>query len=184
MEPESSKGHLSPPTSAKLLKAVPLTWDHCTELAQRLPKAEKMECTANGYTAQQALAAGLLFGLSWAVLREDPLAPPWGKPLTCIGAFGYTSEGAIWSLWGKLTPRESLAVLRFSRQWIPHLVELSGRPTLCNVVHSENEKAIDWLEATGCVNFDYANPRAMADGSPGWAFETYPAAKRGPSSNV
>jgi hypothetical protein len=153
MEPKSTEGNL---------RALPLTWDHCQELSLKLASSEKMECLANGYTPEQALAAGLLFGLSWAVLRD-------GSP---IGAFGYTLQGAVWSLWGPLTRKESVTVLRLSRDWIPHLVQLSGRAVLTNAVHEDNKKALDWLKATGCVEFDWANPRANKDGTKSWVFET------------
>lgn len=155
MEPQSTAGHL---------KAVPLTWDHCQSLARRLPSSETMECLADGYQPEQALAAGLLWGLSLAVLRdEDP-----------AGAFGYTTSGIIWSLWSPLSRRESVDILRLSREWVPHMVTLSGRPTLHNRVHCKNTKAIEWIEATGCFSLDTANPVRNLDGSESFPFETFP----------
>jgi hypothetical protein len=132
-----------------------------------------MECLANGYTPEQALAAGLLFGFSWAVHRQED-GP--------IGAFGFTTGGTIWSLWGPLTRQESRIVLQASRDWIPYLVRLSGRPTLINAVHSKNTLAMKWLEATGCVNFDFANPKKNADGSESYRFETFPLQPPAPSA--
>lgn len=171
MEPSrTARNVVSPPAAAGNLRAVPLHWDHCQELALKLPSSEKMECLANGYTIEQALAAGLLFGMSWAVLRGGPtvnLEDP-------VGAFGYTNQGAIWSLWGPLTFPEQRDILRMSRFWIPHLVELSGRPVLRNAVHQDNTKARAWLEATRCIGFDTCNPVANRDGTQSWAFETVP----------
>jgi hypothetical protein len=141
MEPKSTEGNL---------RALPLTWDHCQELSLKLASSEKMECLANGYTPEQALAAGLLFGLSWAVLRD-------GSP---IGAFGYTLQGAVWSLWGPLTRTESAdRTAPEPRLDPPPGPSSPAEPSSTNAVHEDNKKALDWLKATGCVVLRLGEPQ-------------------------
>lgn len=136
------KGHLM----GKLV-ARPLTWEHCQALGPRLTPEEATEVSHSGLDPTQALAYGLLFGFSRAAVREDTAEP--------VGAYGYTPEGVIWSLWAPLTRKESVQVLRAAPTWIAGLVARSGLPKLHNAVSADNRPALRWLNATRAVRFPH-----------------------------
>lgn len=178
MEPQSTTRNLGEPTaSAGDLRAVPLTWPLAEALSLRLTSSETMECLANGLQPSQALASGLLFGVSWAVLKVElkrsSQDQPFAEHPTPVGAYGFTHEGVIWSLWGPLSRKDSVAVLKLAPEWIAHLVALSRRSRLKNMVHADNAMALAWLQKTDCINLDLANPRRNLDGTDSYAFETF-----------
>jgi hypothetical protein len=129
----------------KLLEAEALSWDHCVSLADRLVAGDAKECTSMGHSPKQALAYGLLCGQAYAAVRASTGTP--------VGAFGYTPEGTIWSLWTKLSRGEACQVLREGPAWIHALTQTSRLHRLYNFVDVENPMAIEWLRATGCFDF-------------------------------
>lgn len=160
---------MEPKSHASDLTAVPLTWTLCKRLAGNLRESERIECMASGHQPEQALAAAL-FDKGWSravVAEEGPKAIP-------VGAFGYTSNGTIWSLWGSLSRKQSVRILKESKEWTAGMVRRSGRLLLHNVVHSKNTSAIAWINATGAFWMDTTNPRRMPNGDDGFYFETLP----------
>lgn len=124
------------------LFAAPLEWDHCVSLAPRLSAGDTFECLAMGHLPEQALAAGLFMGPATAVLRKDTGTP--------VGAFGYTAQGSIWSLWSTLSRVEAFQVLRETPGWVEDMVVASGLPTLSNFAACANTTALAWLRQSRC----------------------------------
>lgn len=123
------------------LTAIPLTWEHCVALAPRISHEDTLECLAMGHTPIQALAGGCMLGEGFAVIRSDSYTP--------VGAFGWTTEGTIWSLWSELSPKESAQVLRDTGQWVRTLVMRSPFEELHNHVATANGRALKWLRRSG-----------------------------------
>src|SRR5207253_1147506 len=109
----------------------PLTWEHCQSIAPRLAAGDHFECLALGRTPEQSLAMGLLMGPAWAVCRGNTGSP--------IGAFGYTPQGTVWSLWTKLTTGEAFTVLGETPKWVAEMVRQSGLPSLHNHAARANQ---------------------------------------------
>lgn len=134
------------------LTAVPLTWEHCEALAGRIADEDTSECLAMGHTPLQALAGGCMLGEGFAVIRADSFTP--------VGAFGWTTEGTIWSLWAELSPKESVQVLRESGVWVRTLVLRSPFDALHNHVATANRRALKWIRTTGAFWIDDPEPTA------------------------
>jgi hypothetical protein len=121
----------------------PLNVDLCHELAPRVSEGDRIDLLAHGYEPLGALLDGVdAEGQAWGV-RVDGVA---------VGAFGWTSEGSIWSLWSNLTMTQKVALLRLSPAFISAMVKDSGL-RLSNLVWEGNEVTRKWLEATGCFEF-------------------------------
>lgn len=129
------------------LTAIPLTWELCKALAPKVNPADSWECHREGHSVEQALASGLLMGKAYAVTQEDTLNDP-------VGAFGYTCSNTIWSLWGHLTRRQSLQVLRETPEWVAGMVERAKPHVLWNYADPNNTKAVEWLRASGAFLVD------------------------------
>jgi hypothetical protein len=127
-----------------------LTWPAIQELSAALHESDALEVSIGGEPARFALAYGLMFGFSRAAYRDD----------RCIGAWGYTPAGVIWSLWAPLSRKESA------------MVKHSTLPRLHNYVHAKNSRALKWLERSGCFSIDTCNPRLIGKGEEFYYFET------------
>jgi hypothetical protein len=134
--------------STRRLIVLPLTWPHCEALAPKVTPADAKECTRSGQTVLQALAAGLfLGGKAFAVVPEGHEDAP-------VGAFGFTCWHTVWSLWSKLTPRQSAQVLRETPYWVKGMAVRAKPHTLWNYADPDNTTAIKWLKASGAFHVD------------------------------
>lgn len=70
-----------------------------------------------------------------------------------LGAYGWTAEGTIWSVWRNLSREESLSVLVHTPLWVRGLVVASEWAFLHNHVSSTNLPALAWLKASKCFDF-------------------------------
>lgn len=152
------------------LTAVPLTWEHCGALAGRIAEGDTIECLAMGNTPLQALAGGCMMGEGFAAIRADSFTP--------VGAFGWTREQTIWSLWSELSLKESAQVLRNTGAWVQTLVIRSPFTELHNYVSNTNERAVKWLERSGAFWMQPCRP-----GDDFTYFETRPLGAWAPTAN-
>lgn len=136
---------------SRSLHTTGLTWEHCESLAPRLAAGDNFECLALGRTPEQSLAMGLLMGPAWAVCR--------GGTGTPIGAFGYTPQGTVWSLWAQLSTGEAFRVLDGTSAWVREMVHQSGLPVLHNYAACANRAALTWLRLAKCFS---VNPDPVA----------------------
>lgn len=147
-------------SSVALVTPGKLTWGICRQLGKKIRPEDAIECLHKGYTPEMAMFSGIGTGEAYAAFHG----------LSAIGAFGWTKEGRVWSLWAPLTKAESLSVLRQTPEWVSRMVAHSGRPFLDNKVHALNRKAIAWLKASKCFQVDReAEP---VDGQPYHYFST------------
>ncbi len=125
-----------------------LSWPDCQDLAPRLTRADAFECLHLGQQPLGALATGLMFGNAWCVQRAHT-----GRP---VGAFGFTAEGVIWSLWTSMGLKERKAVLRETPGYVLDMLtswEASGGVgPLKNHIAGQNKQSIAWLKATRCFH--------------------------------
>ncbi|MFZ3194093.1 MAG: hypothetical protein WA154_12925 [Moraxellaceae bacterium] len=146
----------------------PLDWQRITHLAPLIVEEDKGECRVSGLDPLQALTFGAMDVYSKCVVRFDTDTP--------VGAFGMTTAGSIWSLWGKLTPRESFQVLHEMPRWVHDMVLYSTRtlhrPLLHNHVACSNARAIAWLRLSKCFWIDPTEVDVR--GVPHHYFETLP----------
>ena len=134
-----------------------LNWQHIASLRDTLCSADITECTLMGLTPEQALATALVTtnDQAFAACLED------GAP---VGAFGWTPQGAIWSLWVPLSPGIAREVLLRTPWWVAFMVASSGLKHLCNFVHTKNTRTIKWLKASRCFDLDsYISKTASGD---------------------
>ncbi|WP_420381678.1 hypothetical protein [Novosphingobium sp.] len=122
----------------------PLAKHHCQLLAPLVCEADRLDLIAHGSDAGAALATALQVpGGAWAAGYHD--GPLWG-------AFGWTEEGSIWSMWRELTRGEQKRLLKLTPEVVRALAEDAGRP-LGNVVWEGNSRVISWLKASKCFTF-------------------------------
>lgn len=138
------------------LSIEPLDKSLCHELAPKVSEGDRIDLLAHGYEPLGALLDGIeAEGQAWGV-RVDG---------TAVGAFGWTTEGSIWSLWADLTLSQKVALLRLSPAFISAMVKDSG-VRLSNLVWEGNSVTRKWLEATGCFDFFVDSPQV-------WDHKTY-----------
>jgi len=134
-----------------LLEVRELTWQDAQSIARRLHPDDAYECAAMGRTPEGSMAWVILSGQpSWCVYRTCTGTP--------VGAFGFTTEGTIWSLWTALGRRESLMVLEHTRPWVTRMatdfLKVAEVPnTLSNLVAKRNQRGITWLKMSKCFGF-------------------------------
>lgn len=87
---------------------------------------------------------GLLMGPAWAACRAHT-----GTPL---GAFGYTPQGTVWSLWARLSTGDAFRVLDGTSGWVREMVRQSGLPFLHNYAACANRAALTWLRLAKCFS--------------------------------
>lgn len=122
---------------------------HIWQLAPNIREHDLADMKTEGMTAEDALFYGHASGRSWGVVWED----------RCIGAGGFTDEGAIWSLWADLTPEQSRWVLSQASFWAQIIREKAGpNKWLWNVYLQGNRLSETFLRATHCVNIDKEHP--------------------------
>jgi hypothetical protein len=135
------------------LEIKPLSASFCEELAPLVSEGDKIDLFAHGYEPLGALLDGVeAEGQAWQV-RVD------GKP---AGAFGWTTEGSIWSMWTPMTYSQKAALLTLSPAFISSMSQDAGR-VLYNFIWEGNLPTRKWLEATGCFEFDVDNPVVFDD---------------------
>jgi hypothetical protein len=145
----------------------PLAWDHCVDLSERIRPGDRMECLSMGNSPLQALSTGIMTGKASAALRRSG---------ACMGAFGWSFQGTIWSLWASdLTTKEKLQILRQTPEWVSSFVQTSGRDYLWNYVAANNIMGIAWLRASRCFWIEDDEPRLIVSGEPFYYFQTLPA---------
>lgn len=151
------------------LEVRPLSWPDCQDLAPRLTRADAFECLHLGQQPLGALATGLMFGNCWCVYRAHT-----GRP---VGAFGFTADGVIWSLWTSMGLKERKTVLKETPGWVLKMVEewehLGGVGPLKNHIAGQNKLSIAWLKATRC--FHVSRDAVWLMGEDFYPFHTHPA---------
>lgn len=135
-----------PPCSSPLLKAERLTQAHCDELAPNLRPMDRAEVEAHGYTARDALWYAQMDNHSHALMAARG----------CVGAFGFTDMGTIWSLFAPLNNAEAFTLTKNTPAWVKWMLGQSGKMTLLNSVAVANVQAIKWLKASRCFDIDEA----------------------------
>jgi hypothetical protein len=122
----------------------PLRPVHCENLAPHVSEEDRRDLLASDYSPETALQSALQEeGEAWAVgLGTDESH--------VLGAFGWTTRGAIWSMWRPLTLTERKHLLKLAPRFIEAMSADANR-LLGNLVCVENEQIIAWLRATGCI---------------------------------
>lgn len=136
---------MSPPCKSPLLQAVPLKRTHCEQLIPHLRPMDRLEVEAHGYTPRDAL---------WWAMMEEKRSHAIVAQRGCIGAFGYTQPGVIWSLFAGLSNAEAFTITKNTVHWVRHMVQASGRPFLHNSVAVANIQAVKWLKASKAFFLD------------------------------
>ena len=127
----------------------PLAPGHCADLAPTVCEADRLDLISHGFNPEAALETALGEpGEAWAVGYADG---------TVLGAFGWTEEGSIWSMWKNLTRGEQKRLLKLTPQVVRAMVEDAKRP-LGNVVWEGNKRVISWLRASKCFTFLDTDP--------------------------
>lgn len=117
---------------------------HCRRLAPEVCEPDRLDLIAHGADPASALESALSCpGEAWAVGYHD-------GPV--LGAFGWTEEGSIWSMWRDLSRGEQKRLLKMTPQVIRAIAEDAQRP-LSNVVWEGNRRVIAWLRASKCFTF-------------------------------
>ena len=146
-----------------------LDWRAVFTLGANLTESDRLECLSGD--PMSVLAGATTTGQAWTALRsrdgED--SPHEGR---ILGAYGYTDEGTIWSLWSELSREESMAVLTHTPLWVRTMLHESGREWLYNWVSLANQKAIAWLKLSGC--FDVSDRVVTFSGMSAHYFRTKP----------
>lgn len=140
-----------------------LNWDHATKLAPTLSPIDETEVVTMGRSPLDALAYAAMLPQSQAVFNLEG---------DIKGAYGWTNQGTIWSLFGGLTKGESLQVLKHTKARVIACLEDSKQPFLCNIIWEQNRRGIRWLKASQCFSID---PYLKAVGGLGFHyFQTKP----------
>ena len=137
-----------------------LDWRAVFTLGANLAESDRLECLSGDPMA--VLAGATTTGQAWTALDGDRI----------LGAYGYTDEGTIWSLWSELSREESMAVLLHTPLWVRTMLHESGREWLYNFVSVGNEQAIAWLKLSGC--FDVSDRVVTFSGMSARYFRTKP----------
>lgn len=124
------------------LRLTPLTEHYCRLLAPRVSEGDRQDCVVHDYDPEAALLAGLNGGPCCAVLDG----------LEVIGAFGWTYEGTIWSLWAELSPEQVKWIMRYTAEMVRQIMRDAKRP-LMNAVWEGNRHTISWLKRSHCFDF-------------------------------
>jgi len=115
-------------------------------LAEHLRQADKDEVLASSASPLEALQESVK--LSYFVKVMDVS----GKPLGILGASSFQdSDHAIWALATDEVQEHSKKFLRYSKECIKMLFEVSGATRLVNFTYSKNELHHKWLEWCGAV---------------------------------
>lgn len=124
----------------------PLMWHHAKRLSRVVRKADVLECLAgSGMGPYQAMLEGINRGPCWAAFVDGDAVP--------VGAWGWTHEGAVWSMWRDLTSNESRELLRHTPEMVAEMVSARDG-VLENYVWENNTQALAWLRASKCFNID------------------------------
>lgn len=126
-----------------MLTASPLTYSDIFQFAPRVRIGDLKE--TDGQAVHAMSFALRTKGEKWIV--ND-------GPFNRVGAFGWTENGAIWSLWSDLTLGQAKQVFQETPKWVSHMVEASGRDFLENHVDQDNKMALRWLKASRCFIID------------------------------
>jgi len=137
-----------------------LDWNAVFTLGANLSDSDRLECLSGD--PMSVLAGATTTGQAWTALSPERI----------LGAYGYTDEGTIWSLWAELSREESMAVLAHTPLWVRTLLHESGREWLYNWVSLANRPAIAWLKMSGC--FDVSDRIVTFSGISAHYFRTKP----------
>lgn len=158
--------------SFPLYHDVPLAWDHCVDLAERVREGDGLECRAMGNTPLQALSAGIMTGKARAALRPSSSRSSASPAGACIGAWGWTFHGTIWSLWAAdMSPKEKLHLLRETPERVSAILKESSRDYLWNYIAANNPVGLAWLRASKSFWIE-EEPRLIVSGEPFYYFQT------------